>query len=256
MLRFQSPDIPPRALSLVRRLQLGAMLTTTFACLAHQGAAPDVPVEPGEIDRSVHLEGEHRTVIIEMVPEALRQRHADQLQGPVINLPLATSSAAAPATAPDKPVHTLFWSITVYSDAPLCSVIENRAADGSGWTAVSGMDFRLLRSTASFSTEATEYHWLPAIADATPDETTRPVWGGLGTPERPTYRILTGRPPAEAAAALDYLHAHYAANLGELRTSYAARLSEEERLERELRENPPKRRDTIVRVSTPESQLR
>ncbi len=145
----------------------------------------------------------------------------------------------------------MFWSITVYPDTPPCSVIEQRAPDGTGWRVVSGADFRLLRAVANFTTAGAQFHWFPSIGEASSDEPARPAWGGLGTETAPAYRVLSGQPPAEALAALDHLHAHYAAHLADLRAAEAARLAEDERRERELRENPPKRRDTIVRVSPP-----
>lgn len=248
----------PRPHHFRSQLCLGFILAgffTSAALRADANPAADIPVEPGEIDRAVHLDGEHRTVIIEMVPEALHLRRAAGSATVAATPSVDAPKPAALDTTPEKPVHTLFWSITVYGDAPLCSVVEQRTADGTTWRVASGLDFRLLRPLANFASPQAEYHWFPAIADATPDEPARPAWGGLGSTEAPTYRVLSGQPSPEALAALDHLHAYYAENLAALRANYTARLAEEERRERELRENPPKRRDTIVRIASPDTYL-
>ncbi len=65
------------------------------------------------------------------------------------------------------------------------------------------------------------------------------------------YRVVLGEPGPWARDALDHLHTYHAAHQPELILAATRRRAEEERRERELRENPPRPPDNIVRFIAP-----
>ncbi len=208
-------------------------------------ASPQPAVIPGEIGRTVIDHGDHRTIIIEMVPGAPVPPPPPAITEPV--QPPAVLKAA-PADLEDKPSHALFWTITVYPGP--CSVIEGRTADQRPWRAVSNIDFRLFRQVSSFATSRAAYDWFPAIGDGEVDAPERQTLAAAGVDAGPAAYLLdpAGR-SAEVIDALDYLHAFYDANHAALLAETTRIRAENDRRERELRENPPRKADNIVRVS-------
>lgn len=210
-------------------------------------ASPQPAVIPGEIGRTVIDHGDHRTIIIEMVPGAPVPPPPPSPPEPV--QPPAVLRAD-PADLENKPSHALFWSITVYPGP--CSVIEGRTADQRPWRAVSNTDFRLFRQVTSFATARAAYDWFPSIADGEADAPERQTLAAAGLDAGPaTYRLDPAGRSAEVIDALDYLHAFHDANHAALLAETTRIQAENNRRERELRENPPRKADTIVRVSDP-----
>jgi hypothetical protein len=210
-------------------------------------APPQPAVIPGEIGRTVIDHGDHRTIIIEMVPGAPvpppPPAPPELVQPPAV-------LRAAPADLDNKPSHALFWSITVYPGP--CSVIEGRTADQRPWRAVSNTDFRLFRQVTSFATARAAYDWFPSIADGEADVPERQTLAAAGLETGPaSYRLDPAGRSAEVIDALDYLHAFYDANHAALLAETTRIQAENDRRERELRENPPRKADNIVRVSDP-----
>lgn len=210
-------------------------------------ASPQPAVIPGEIGRTVIDQGDHRTIIIEMVPGAPvpppPPAPPEPVQPPAV-------LRADPADLENKPSHALFWSISVYPGP--CSVIEGTTADHRPWRAVSNIDFRLFRQVTSFATARAAYDWFPAIADGEADAPERQTLAAAGLENGPAaYRLDPAGRSAEVIDALDYLHAFYDANHAALLAETARIQAENDRRERELREHPPRKADNIVRVSDP-----
>jgi|GEM_PF-2035666 len=223
-----------------------ALAGTTFAADATP-APPQPAVIPGEIGRTVIDHGDHRTIIIEMVPGAPvpppPPRPPEPVQPPdVLRVDLADLE--------NKPRHALFWSIAVYPGP--CSVIYGTTADHRPWHAVSNIDFRLFRQVSTFATARAAYDWFPALADGEADAPERQTLAAAGLDAGPAaYRLDPAGRSADVIDALDYLHAFYDANHAALLAETTRIQAENDRRERELRENPPRKADNIVRVSDP-----
>jgi hypothetical protein len=215
-------------------------------------------VLPGEITRTMIVQGDHRTTLIEMVPDAAarpqRQRPASSTPTPTpIPAPAATATEAAEADA--RPKIFLNWSITVYPGSVPCSVIEGESADNRPWRIISNVDFNLFSQFATFTSARAVYTWFPFISDDAPNSPNRPSLIALGLASTPAaYRIAPGsrNPGPEALDALTTIHAYHDAHRSALLTDYLAREAAAAALERELRENPPKKPDNVVRFSNPD----
>jgi hypothetical protein len=230
-----------------------AALATAHALAAEPSvAAPEVPVLPGEITRSVIDQGDHRTILIEMVPDSVvrprRQRPVTATPPP----PPPSTVVSAAAEVDARPECFLNWRITVYPGPVPCSVIDGVTADNRPWRVISNVDFNLFGQYATFSSARAVYDWFPFLSDGDLDSPNRPALGLAASPA--AYRIAPAslNPDADALDALTTIHAYYDAHHDALLADNRAREQAAAERERELREHPPKKPDNVVRFSNPD----
>ena len=222
-----------------------------------------VPVAPGEISRMTVHDGEHQTTYIEVVPTEPEKRQTAQPTLPTTPAPAAPTAAELEAERKQalKTFQSLSVKATIHpatSIAPLRTVLTWQGGSGRKWRAVSNVDFRLFDQIGQFETDDTVYDWFIFVEVADVGDATRPVADLAAAPAR----FLVDATAVELAAAptdfetLNYLHRYMDAHRGDLVAAYAAALareSENDRREKELREHPPKKPNTVIRFSTSES---
>jgi hypothetical protein len=255
------PPPPPRSTRPPSRLLaacLAAFATAPAFSTEPAAAAPEVPVLPGEITRSVIDQGDHRTILIEMVPDtaARPQRHRPATAAPTPTPTPAPLTAAAETTEADaKPEIFLDWRVTVYPGPVPCSVIEGETADHRPWRVISNVDLNLFRPCSTFTSARAVYDWFPCLIDGDLDSPNRPSPAALGLAAAPAaYRIAPAsqNPGPDALDALTAIHAYHDAHHDALLADYIAREQAAAARERELREHPPEKPDTVVRFSNPD----
>jgi hypothetical protein len=138
--------------------------------------------------------------------------------------------------------------------------------EGREYRAFSNIDFRYLAGLGAFETADAVYSLIlglgeetraqaaadrsRALAGGAPPDTVPPVPALAEFPAgRAAYRLTPGSAaaPPEALAALDALHRHFDAHRTGLIVRYHQRLAAQAERERQLRENPPVKKDTIFR---------
>lgn len=133
---------------------------------------------------------------------------------------------------------------------------RNEETGNLEYVAYSNADFRLLTQLPHLETETTVYAWFPFVSaydlsDWPADETV-PIPEGLNLSTTEVEYLVDERVTQNAdheltLAGLDYLHAYYQLHYTELKTAYEQRMAAEAERQRQLRENPPKPENVVIR---------
>jgi hypothetical protein len=258
--------MPSQLARLSAHLLVVAVLSPATFSFAEGVRAEAVPVSPGEISRVTVCDGEHQTTFIEVVPTTPVKQHAAQPILPAPPAPPLPSDAELREELKQaaKSFQSLSLQAIIYPAngiAPLCTVLIWQGESGRKWRAVSNVDFRLLEQIGQFETEDAVYEWFLLVEVAGAGDATRPVVNLAATPAR--FRVDASAADLAAAPAdfeaLNHLHRYVDTHREALIAAYAvalAREAESDRRERELREHPLKKPDTVIRFSTSESLSR
>lgn len=133
---------------------------------------------------------------------------------------------------------------------------RNEETGNLEYVAYSNADFRYLTQLHHLESDTTVYSWFPFVSAYDLSE-----WPAEEKPAFPAGLSLStseveytvdqralGRADQEATlAGLDYLHAYYQLHYAELKTAYEQRMTAEAERERELKENPPKPQNIVIR---------
>ena len=247
------PLFMSRSSLLVLARSLGVVAAFSLTLNAGPEAQASSPVVLySEISRKEVRMGDHTLTLIRVRPPVLPK-------APPPPAPLAATAAETPTAdrLAEKAFASLNLSIAVYLGKP--TVTELRWRDESGkkeYKAWSNADFRYLTQLSSLETPTTVYQWLPFVevynvADLPAGEKPALPKGLRLDPRGADYIVnLSARelPNEETTlAGLDYLHAYYQLHYAELKADYDKREAENAAREKELRENPPRIPDSVVR---------
>lgn len=173
--------------------------------------------------------------------------------------PPTSEEQAAANRMEEKAYASLSVTATVYLRPGLTPVTELRWADETGersYHAWSSADFRYLTQLHHLETETTVYMWFPFVDVYTledwPADQKSPVPAELSFKAVEAYYFVDSRAKEvknqeTTLAGLDYLHAYYQLHYSTLKAEYERREAENAERERELKENPPKTPDVILR---------
>jgi hypothetical protein len=175
-------------------------------------------------------------------------------------LPVAPSTAAefARVGEPEKKgFATLNVSATVFLDDKR-TITELRWWDETGaneYIAYSNADFRYLDQLSQIETEKTVYMWFPFVNvfDLTNlgADSISALPSGVKLSTKETEYVVDVRAKNLASeeitlAGLDYLHAFYQLHASSLKADYKKRMTDNAAREKELREHPPVKPDTVI----------
>lgn len=242
-------------------LTLAAVLATS-PTHAQQEAVP-VSVKPSTINvqviEGVQVKLPDRSVFYQrVVPPTPSTPLAPTLSAPK---PFSPAERAAAEARDKKKFETLMISATVYDRR----VTELRWFVGDHeYSAWSNIDFNYLSGQGEIETEDTVYGLIMGIGDDTAESITaanqRAVLDGLKWHKAlpPTDRLSSTRaeyliegsndskPPPEALAPMDALHAYYDANRKRLADEYEQREAAQLAREQWIKEHPPVPKDTVI----------
>jgi hypothetical protein len=138
-------------------------------------------------------------------------------------------------------------SCVVYLTKPKITQIKLRV-DDKEFTCYSNVDFRNLSAVNSLEDANTVYSWFPWISESEPDGSI-PAGLELSTTEA-EYIVEASEADVakyeEQFKGLDLLHAYFTVHKDTLIADRIKRETEAEAREKELRENPPKKQDTVI----------
>lgn len=149
-------------------------------------------------------------------------------------------------------------SATVYIGGTT-PVTEIRWRDETGETeyrAWSNVDFRYLTQLSDLETDTTVYSWFPFVDECRlkdwPSDLKYPIPAELNFSTTETEYFIDTRTKEVkdqeiTLAGLDYLHAYYQIHYKQLKADYESREAENEAREKQLREHPPVKPDTVIR---------
>lgn len=133
---------------------------------------------------------------------------------------------------------------------------RNEETGNLEYVAYSNADFRYLTQLHHLESDTTVYSWFPFVSaydlSEWPAEEKPPFPSGLSLSTNQVEYVVDeralGRSDQETTlAGLDYLHAYYQLNYSELKSAYEQRVAAEAERERELKENPPKPQNIVIR---------
>lgn len=233
-------------------LSLCALSATLLASGGTEPAAM-AGIRYSEVGRKVVALGDHTVTLIRVRPPALPKAPPP----PEPRQPTEAEQAIADLRA-KKGYVMLSVSATVYLGGKT-PVTELRWRDDAGETeyvAYSNADFRYLSQVGQFETETAIYEWFPFISECDVSELPAgqkpPVPPDLSfEPEVTEYfldaRAKDAKDQEPILSGLDHLCAYYQINYSALKSGYEKREAENEARERELREHPPVKPDTVMR---------
>lgn len=214
-----------------------------------------------EVGRKVIVADGHTVTLIRVRPPALPKLPAQPAPPPASAEEQATSERYA-----RKGHAMLNVSVTVYlgGKTPVTEIRWRSESGETEYRAWSNVDFRYLAQLPSIETEETVYSWFPFIDQCDlkdwPADQKFPIPAGINfSPSEAEYfidsRTKESKDQEVTLAGLDYLHAYYQINYADLKAGYEKRQAENEERERQLRENPPKKPDTVIHFWPEKSQI-
>lgn len=219
-------------------------------------------VSYSELSRKVVDFGDHKVTLVRVRPPNL----------PKVPMPPPRRVATAEEQAAydrlaEKAYATLNINATVYLRPGKSPVTELHWRDETGevvYRAFSNIDFRYLTQLSSIETETTVYSWFPFVDTwdlaESPADQKSPIPPGLVFSSSEAEYFIDSRTKdlkkqEITLAGLDYLHAYYQLNYATLKTDYEKREAENTERERQLRENPPKKADTVIHFWPEQSRI-
>lgn len=206
-----------------------------------------------ELSRKVVNLGDHKITFVRVRPPVLPAPPPP----PPVRKPTAEEIATAKRME-KKAYATLNITATVYLDKNR-TVSElrwrNEETGNHEYRAYSNVDFRYLTQLHHLETETTVYAWFPFVseydlrnlpADEEPPRLPDLVFSGKEAEYFVDSRAKSVETEEMTLAGLDYLHAYYQLNHAKLKWDYEKRMAENEARERELRENPSIKPDTVM----------
>jgi hypothetical protein len=243
--------------SFVRFVCLAALVATATSAEEARKSPVSEPAAPvvryTEVSRKTVTLKDHKVTLIRVrvptfpkapLPPAPRQ-------------PTAEEQAMAERYA-KKDYADLNVSATVYigGATPVTEIRWRNETGEIEYRAWSNADFRYLAQLPSLETETTVYSWFPFIDSCDlkewPSDYKYPIPEGLNFSTTETEYFIDARTKELkdqeiTLAGLDYLHAYYQIHYKDLKADYERREAENAAREKELREHPPVKPDTVIR---------
>lgn len=199
--------------------------------------------------------GNHTATYVRVRPPVL-----PKVPPPAPPAPLSEAERARLDELSEKNHVTLNVSATVYLLAGSRVVTELRWRDDETgeltYRAYSNADFRYLTQLCNLETETTVYLWFPFVEvcdlNDWPVDQSYPLPSDIDLSPTESEYLVDARVNDRAdqkltLAGLDFLHAYYQLHHAELKADHERRVAESARREQELRENPPKQANTVLR---------
>ena len=206
-----------------------------------------------EISKKVENRGDHTATYVRIRPPVLPKAPLPPMPRP----PTAEEQARADELA-EKAYVSLSLAGVVYLDGKR-AISELRWRDQQmpevEYRVYSNADFRFLTQLDHLETANAVYSWFPFIDEIDlkewPKDQPSPLPRGIkfSTTEIEYYLDKRSRSAAgqeSVLEGLDYLHAYYQLHYAKLKAAYEHRIAEQAKVERELRENPPRKPNTIL----------
>jgi hypothetical protein len=216
-------------------------------------ASATTEIRFSELSRKVVNRGDHKITFVRVRPPVLPAPPPP----PPVRKPTAEEIATAKRME-KKAYATLNVTATVY-------IYNNRTVSELTWRneetgnheyrAYSNADFRYLTQLHHLESETTVYSWFPFVSEYDfrnlPADEEAPrlpdlVFSGKEAEYFVDSRAKSVETEEATLAGLDYLHAFYQLNYAALKQDYEKRMAEHEAYEKELRENPPVKPDTVM----------
>lgn len=240
-----------------------ATVTATLAVLAAHAAdspsskttdATESAIHYSEVSRKTINLGDHKMTFVRVRPPVLPPPPPP----PPVHKPTAEEIAAAERLA-EKAYVTLNVSATVYlyGDRAITEIRWRNPETGNhDYRAWSNADFRYLTQVTDLESDTTVYSWFPFVdvwdmtslpADERPELPANLSFSKTQVEYYLDKRAKDTKDQEETLAGLDYLHAYYQVHYPELKAYYDKLMADNAAREKELRENPPIKPDTVIR---------
>lgn len=231
-----------------------AVLLGIFAVIGHAAEPAGKTQTFTEISRREVKVGDHKMTMVRVQPPVFTQATVTPQQAP---RPPTAEEIASVEQMSSKIYASLNLTATVYIGKPTVTEIRWRDETGKNeYRAWSNADFRYLTQLPYIETPTTVYQWFPFVDSY--------VLADLPAGEKPLIpkglkMLVTGSDylvnlsPKQLAkeettlAGLDYLHAYYQIHFKELKRDFEKQEAENSAREKQLRENPPSKADTVIR---------
>lgn len=246
----------------LQRLCFAALSVTLAAGVVH--AADSSPlataevagsgIQYSEVSRKTVNLGDHKMTFVRVRPPILSAPPPP----PPVREPTAEEIAMEQRRA-EKAYVTLSLTATVYldGDRALTEIRWRNPETGNlEYRAWSNADFRYLTQVIDLESETTVYSWFPFVdvcdmASLPPEDRPRIPTNLSLSKTQAEYQVdaKTARSAdqGETLAGLDYVHAYYQLHHAELKAYYDQLMAKNAAREKELRDNPPAKADTVLR---------
>jgi len=222
---------------------------------------PSAAVTYSEVRRKVVTVDDHTVTLVRVRPPALPKLPAS----PAPQAATAEEQATAERYA-KKGYAMLNLNVTVYlgGKTPVTEIHWQSEGGQSVYRAWSNVDFRYLTQLPNLETETTVYSWFPFLdvcyLKDWPAGQKSPIPAELdfSTTEAEYFidsLTKNSKDQEITLAGLDYLHAYYQINYADLKAAYEKREAENAERELQLRENPPKKPDTVIHFWPEQSRI-
>jgi hypothetical protein len=204
--------------------------------------ASEAPIFREVARKEVKLDDHTITYVRVKPPVSLPKRQ-------IVQLPAPTAQELADRERRAEKAHVILnVSAVVHLTTPIVTEIKLRCEDRE-YTCYSNADFRDLTQTTTFEGQDTIFSWFPWISEVSPEEAALPAGLNLSATE-PEYLIQATQVEVAqnetAFEGLDLIHAFYQLNHEKLHADRLVREAEQAAREKELREHPPKKPDTVI----------
>jgi hypothetical protein len=206
-----------------------------------------------EISRKVINLGDHKVTFVRVRPPVLPD------PPPPAPVKEPTADEIATAERMEKKAHAILnitATVYLYESRTVTELTWRDEETGNHeYRAYSNADFRYLTQMHFLESETTIYSWFPFVSEYDlrnlPADEEAPrlpdlVFSGKDAEYFVDSRAKSVETEEATLAGLDYLHAFYQLNYAKLKQDYEKRMAENEAREKELRDNPPIKPDTVI----------